>query len=481
MRTDVPTLADVYRTAGYRTGLFGKWHNGSQPPYHPNFRGFDTFYGFASGHWAHYFNPELERNGEWVRGSGYLPDDLTDKTMEFMHAAGDQPFLAVLSFNTPHSPMQVPDTYWQRMANRDLRMRHRDPDKEDPQFTRAALAMVENIDWNVGRLMDHLETSGKARNTLVVYLSDNGPNSYRWNGGMKGRKGATDEGGVRSPFLIRWPGKIPAGKRIDYLAGSIDLLPTLAGLTRTVLHDSIAPEGEDISEILTGTASGERTGVLYQHWGNRTSLRTQHYRVDAEGALFDMRSDPGQATDLSDTLPAVRDSLDALRLAWHRQLARPVGRPFTVGYPGAGATALPSRDAELTPPVERSNRYPNATYLSGWSAGSGMASWPITVYREGDYGITLYFAGGATGPEGLVVWTSRDSLIGTLPPGIPIRPYGAQEDRVPRIESYAMDFEPWYLGTLHLKNGTDTLRLRFDLPPPVSGLAVQRLVLHHPE
>ncbi|WP_148214335.1 sulfatase-like hydrolase/transferase [Robiginitalea biformata] len=229
MDPGVPTLGDVFRDAGYRTGLFGKWHNGSQPPYHPNFRGFDEFYGFASGHWAHYFSPELEHNGKFVRGEGYLADDLTARAIQFMGAPDPRPFLAVLSHNTPHSPMQVPDPYWDALQNRPLEMRHREPQLEDTLFTRAALAMVENIDANVGQVVEFLEKSGTRRETIVVFLSDNGPNSFRWNGGMKGRKGSTDEGGVRSPLLISWPGSIPAGLRSAPLAVAWTCSPRLSG------------------------------------------------------------------------------------------------------------------------------------------------------------------------------------------------------------------------------------------------------------
>src|SRR6185436_9450757 len=110
----------------------------------------------------------------------------------------------------------------------ELKLRSRNPNLEDVNFTRAALAMCENIDWNVGRILQQLDALKLSSNTIVIYFSDNGPNGWRWNGGMKGRKGSTDEGGVRSPFLIRWPGKIPVGLRIPQIAGAIDLLPTLS-------------------------------------------------------------------------------------------------------------------------------------------------------------------------------------------------------------------------------------------------------------
>ncbi len=111
-----------------------------------------------------------------------------------------------------------------------LHMRYAGPEPEDIDFTRAAMAMCENIDWNVGRVLKRLDELKLADNTIVLYFCDNGPNSWRWNGGMRGRKGSTDEGGVRSPLLMRWPGHVRPGTKVTQIAGAIDLLPTLADL-----------------------------------------------------------------------------------------------------------------------------------------------------------------------------------------------------------------------------------------------------------
>ena len=121
---------------------------------------------------------------------------------------------------------------WDKFKNADIKMRHdgRQGVEELP-FARAALAMCENIDDNVGRVLKKLDELKIADNTIVLYFSDNGPNSWRWNGGMRGRKGSTDEGGVRSPLLVRWPGHIKPGSKITQITGAIDLLPTLCELT----------------------------------------------------------------------------------------------------------------------------------------------------------------------------------------------------------------------------------------------------------
>ncbi|MEO1995896.1 MAG: sulfatase-like hydrolase/transferase, partial [Planctomycetaceae bacterium] len=142
---DETTVADLLKAGGYVTGCFGKWHNGTQPPYHPNNRGFDTFYGFTSGHWGHYFSPPLDHNGRRVRGQGFVVDDFTDHALDFIETHHERPFFCYLPYNTPHSPMMVPDRFYAKFAGRNPGMRHRDPEREDVMMTRAALAMCENI------------------------------------------------------------------------------------------------------------------------------------------------------------------------------------------------------------------------------------------------------------------------------------------------------------------------------------------------
>src|SRR5687767_4033736 len=114
------TIAESFKAAGYATGIFGKWHNGSQWPYHPNARGFEEFYGFTSGHWAEYFDALLEHNGQAVRGRGYIADDLTEHAMEFIAKNRARPFFCYVPYNTPHSPFSVPDEYWNRYKDKPI-------------------------------------------------------------------------------------------------------------------------------------------------------------------------------------------------------------------------------------------------------------------------------------------------------------------------------------------------------------------------
>ncbi|NQT38388.1 MAG: sulfatase-like hydrolase/transferase, partial [Planctomycetes bacterium] len=172
---DERTIGQVFKAAGYATAAFGKWHNGMQYPYHPNGRGFDEYYGFCSGHWGDYFSPPLEHNGRIVRGNGFVIDDFTDRAMAFIEKNKDRPFFAYLPLNTPHSPMQVPQRWWDKFKDKDLSMHNRDPQRENIGHVRAALAMCENIDFNVGRILKKLDDLQLADDTIVIYFCDNGP------------------------------------------------------------------------------------------------------------------------------------------------------------------------------------------------------------------------------------------------------------------------------------------------------------------
>ncbi len=302
---DETIIAEVFKKAGYTTAAYGKWHNGMQYPYHPNARGFDEFYGFCSGHWGNYFSPLLEHNGKLVKGNGFVIDDFTDKAMSFIEKNQDKPFFVYLPFNTPHSPMQVPQQWWSKFKDKELEKLHRDPEKENLQHTRSALAMCENIDWNVGRLINKIKELGLEGNTIIIYFSDNGPNGWRWNGGMKGRKGSTDEGGVRSPLFIQWTGVIEAGKNIKQIAGAIDLFPTLADLAGIQYNTNKSLDGISLKPLLLENDNEWKERLIFNHWRGRTSVRSQQYRLDNNNKLFDMVNDPGQYKDISQQKPEI--------------------------------------------------------------------------------------------------------------------------------------------------------------------------------
>lgn len=467
LNLDETTIAQVFKKAGYATAAFGKWHNGMQYPYHPNARGFDEFYGFCSGHWGNYFSPLLEHNGRIVQGSGFIIDDLTDKALDFIQKNKDDPFLLYLPYNTPHSPMQVPDKEWDNFKNKPLsNAADSRTGPENTDFTRAALALSENIDRNVGRIQDRLRQLSLDRETILIYLSDNGPNSSRWNGGMKGRKGSTDEGGVRSPFVIQWPGTIPAGVQIRNIAGAIDLLPTLAELADVSYNVGKPLDGKSLKPLLMQSTRQWPDRMLFSHWNGKVAVRTQQYVLDHEVQLFDLDADPGQRSDISSKNPALTKALSESVADWKKDAWKGVkqdSRPFPVGHPDFKYTQLPARDGKPHGGVKRSNKYPNSSYFTNFSKVEDYISWEIDVLASGDFSVQVYYtcAPEETGSS-LKLKFGKDELDFKVTEANHSEVLNRKYDRVEREESYEKDFKPMEAGVIHLEKGRGTLTLRPD-------------------
>ena len=468
---DESTVAEAFQAAGYATAAYGKWHNGLQYPYHPNARGFDDYYGFCSGHWSHYFSPTLDHNGELVRGNGYLTDDFTDHALAFIEKHRQRPFFCYLPYNTPHSPMQVPDRFYEKFDGAELQMRNRDPGREDVLHTRAALAMVENIDFNVGRVLDKLDALGLAEQTIVIYLSDNGPNGWRYNGGMRGKKGWTDEGGVRVPCLVRWTGHIAPGTAIARIAGAIDLLPTLTDMAGIARVGEKRLDGQSLKPLLlcTAEAADWPDRMIFSYWGNRVSVRTQRWRLDDKGRLYDMPADPGQDRNVAGEHPEVARRLTAAVKQWKSEMLSELGRddrPLPVGHPDRATTWLPARDGVPHGEVKRSCRHPNDSYFTNWRRADDRMTWDIEVLTAGRYEAAVYYTCpkadvGATVVLGFGEAEVRGKVAEAFDPPL----VGAAEDRVFRGEGYAKDFKPLELGTFDLPARRGTLVLRaIDVP-----------------
>ncbi len=465
------TIAEIFKNAGYTTAAYGKWHSGMQPPYHPNARGFDDYYGFTSGHWGNYFNPMLEHNGAIVKGEGFLVDDLTNRGIDFITKNQNQPFFLYLPYNTPHSPMQVPDEFWDKFKDKTLDMKYQGQEQESKNFTKAALAMVENIDFNVGRLTDKLKQLGLSENTIILYLSDNGPNGWRWNGGMRGRKGSTDEGGVRTPFFIQWRNNIPKGKTVASIAGAIDILPTLASLAGIEPQTENPIDGKDLKALLMEENPNWEPRHIINHWRGKTSIRTDNYRLDHENQLYDMQKDLGQTKDISKEATAIFDSLVHIKNLWQSTLLennnQGAERPITLGHPDFEYTQIPARDGIPNGNIKRSNRHPNNTFFMNWKRAMDSITWDVEVLADGEFEVELYY----TCPKEslgtvleLSLGESRLSTKITKSHDPPLT--GMENDRDPRIESYIKDFIPMEFGKIKLKKGKGQLTLK---APSING------------
>ena len=482
--SDEQTIAEVFQKAGYVTAAFGKWHSGMQFPYHPNARGFSDFYGFCSGHWGHYFSPMLERNGEIIEGEGFIIDDLTNQAMEFIKRNREQPFFVYLPYNTPHSPMQVPDQNWEQFKDKEIKP---DPSRtnsrpENINHTRAALAMTQNIDQNVGRVLDCLEQLDLTEDTIVIYFSDNGPNGPRFNGGMRGRKGTTFEGGLRVPFLIRYPKKIQGGSVVKQVGGAIDLLPTLVDFASIEYEPRKAIDGVSLAPVLEDHTSVLPDRLLFSAWKNKASVRNNRFRLQRDGQLYDLDSDREELVDVAKVYPKIAEELHASLNHWLDETQSsnevdPASRPITLGHLDESVTQLPARDAIPHGKVKRSNRFPNATYMLNWSTrDEDYISWDIEVLAEGDFEVELYYAA-KDSDLGLQLELSFQDRITkreiTQAHDVPL--LGGEADRVVRQEGYVKRWAKVKLGEISLPAGHGSLDLRLRGESQVSGVEMRLL------
>lgn len=262
------TLAEVLRDAGYRTGLVGKWHLGAGAEHHPNNQGFDEFYGTVHGghryfpidpmkvgkRWRFYAD-SLERNGEHVPHEKYITDQFTDAAVAFLEQPAESPFFLFLSYNAPHTPLEAPEELRQEFAH-----------LKDPKRQTYA-AMVRALDNGVGRVLDLLEQKGLAKNTIVLFMSDNGGRTDQGavNAPFKGRKGDPYEGGVRVPCALRWPGTVSVGNRFDETVSSLDLFPMLVHAAGAEVPAGIDYDGRDLAGFLeAGTWDSPRDLLFWR-------------------------------------------------------------------------------------------------------------------------------------------------------------------------------------------------------------------------
>jgi arylsulfatase A-like enzyme len=494
LNLDEKTVADAFKAAGYKTGAFGKWHNGSQWPYHPMARGFDEYFGHSSGHWGEYFDAPLEENGRMIRTRGYIVDVCTDRALDFIGRNREKPFLCYIPFTTPHSPWAAPEQDWQRFKDKPITQRATGPGREVADETRCALAMMENQDANVGRVLARLRELKLEENTIVLYFSDNGPNSPRWTGGMKGRKGATDEGGVRSVCSLRWPAKLPAGHTVPQIAGAIDLLPTLTALAGVARIGDQPLDGRDLTPLLTRQQSAWPERMIFSTWAGNISVRAPTHRLDHTGQLFDMIADPGQTKPVNAAQPELAATLAAAVRAWRLEMfgaaaaqkPKATGggdavdpRPIPVGYREFPITMLPARDGEPRGGVKRSSAAPNCSYFVNWTSQDDRMVWLLDVRAAGRYDVTIDYTCPVPDTGATVELAFKDArLTGKVAAGWD-PPLYTNQDTLPRPrgESPMKEFRPLKLGEMRLAAGQGPLTLRALEIPGKSVMDVRRVTL----
>lgn len=350
LRVGERTMAEAFAAGGYRTALFGKWHLGDNFPYRPQDRGFQdvvTFGGGVVGHtpdyWLNdYFDDHYLHNGRWEKFPGYCTDLWFRLAIRFARAERDRPFFIYLALNAPHSPFQVPASFVERYPGL-------------PEKTQRFYAMISCIDDNIGRLRDALRESGLERDTILIFMTDNGSVDKTFTAGMLGNKASPYEGGHRVPCFIHWPaGGLVGGRDVPRLAAHFDLLPTLAGLCGLPTPLGVKYDGRDLTPLLRSAKAVWPDRTLVVEWQGeispmkwqRSAVMTDRWRLVNGRELFDMQAALDQSLDVAAQNP---DEVARLRSAyerWWADVSRRDGeqKQIPIGHPAANPVRLTAYD-----------------------------------------------------------------------------------------------------------------------------------------
>jgi len=367
MTLDATTIAEILKSAGYKTGIFGKWHLGEEDAYQPSRRGFDeTFIHGAGGIGQNYagtqsdapgtsyFNPIIKHNGRFVQTKGYCTDVFFQQALGWIKASSpegetsNQPFFAYIATNAPHGPFHVAERYSDKFKGK----------CEKP--VDAFLGMIVNIDENIGLLMEKLDNWNLSADTLIIFMTDNGSarGSRIFNAGMKGAKGSPHEGGSRVPLFMRGPGKIKPQADVDRLARHYDLFPTLAEIAGASVPKNLALDGRSLVPLIDDPNSDWPARNTFFHTGRwpksgapgnfgkgnpdpenakyrNFAVRNEKWRL-VNKSLYNIEQDPGQQQDIADQHPDVAATMLAAFDAWWYEV-RPLmineDAPLNVGKP----------------------------------------------------------------------------------------------------------------------------------------------------
>ena len=315
------TIADRFKEAGYVTGWVGKWHLGSAPKYIPHSRGFEECFGFLGG--AHgYFpdaKPPMLRDNKPIEEKEYLTDAFGREATAFIDRHADNPFFLYLAFNAVHTPMNATDERLEKF--KDIKDENR----------RTYAGMMSALDDNIGKVLDKLREKKLEDNTLVFFFSDNGGptmpgtaiNASR-NTPLRGSKRTTLEGGIRVPFMVRWPNHVPAGRVYDKPVIQLDVLPTALAAAGVELPASAHADGVNLVPYLNGKNDDKPHSTLYWRFGEQMAIRQGDWKLvrydpvmdgmkgkATKAKLYNLASDIGESKDLIRSEPEKAKALQA--------------------------------------------------------------------------------------------------------------------------------------------------------------------------
>jgi arylsulfatase A-like enzyme len=388
LRRDEVTMADLFARAGYRTGIFGKWHLGDNYPYRAVDRGFQVSLVHGGGgitqtpdYWGNsYFSPTLYHNGKPVRTKGYCTDVFFAEALRFIEANRDRPFFLYIPTNVPHSPYQVAESYSKPYRDAGL-----------PETLANFYGMIANLDENLGRLIEKLDDLKLAEDTILVFLTDNGTAGQGFNTRMRGRKGSEYDGGHRVPCFVRWPARLAGGRDIGRLTAHIDILPTLADLCDIPLSEDLKLDGMSLTPLLLsrGEAWPDRTLFVQSHriehpqpW-RQSAVMSDRYRLVNGEELYDMEDDPQQVSTIAAEHHGIVKIMRREYEDWYEYVSERFDEycPIVLGSPEQNPATLTCHDWH-GPAVPW-----NQGHILRRLEANGF--WAVEVARAGRYEITL--------------------------------------------------------------------------------------------
>jgi arylsulfatase len=416
MATEEITLAEILRDNGYQTGIFGKWHLGDNYPYRPIDQGFSESFVFKGGGIGQpgdhdnyfkfdsaYYNPVMYLNEKKVTTEGYCSDVFTNEALRFIRTGKNKPFFVYLSFNAPHTPLQVPEKYesiYKNLNSGDFSKLPGSPpnmNEKDLDAARKIYGMMTNVDDNIGRLLKELKDQDLIDNTIVIFLSDNGPQQNRYKMGLRALKGSVYQGGIKTPCLIHFPGTLPENREIATTAAHIDLLPTILDLCNIHTPENSQIEGRSLIPLLDGFDQEFRNRTLFFEWGRGFPIPYRNFAAMKDGyklvgntdqqsglegfELFDLSATPDESkniiTENREKAQIIKDELDKWYL---KTVSHPNNRrvyPAIAGTKHENPVVLNRNDAKGSPGI--------------WEQEEIFGYWDVRIAVPGKYTVKANF------------------------------------------------------------------------------------------
>jgi arylsulfatase A-like enzyme len=419
LRENEVTMGQIFSDAGYATGMFGKWHLGDNYPYRPEDRGFTEVLRHGGGgvgqtpdFWDNaYFDGSYWHNGIPEPAKGFCTDVFFNAAKSFISNSKKQnkPFLAYIATNAPHGPMHSPEQYSADYLDRGTQLAN-------------FFGMIANIDDNVGKLRRFLKDQDLEDNTIFIFTTDNGSSSgwKLFNAGMRAGKGSEYDGGHRVPFFVHWPkGNLIGGRDVNQLTAHVDVVPTLISMCGIAPPKDIRFDGRSILGLLNGTASTWPDRILVTDsqrvkdpikW-RKTAVMTSRWRLINGKTLYDIKSDPGQVTDVATGHPDVVDRLTRFYDAWWAELEPTFANETSIylGHPQDNPARLTSHDWITT----GSTPWNQAHIRKALNGDRNTGFWNVKVVKAGDYEVRL-----RRWPEEANVAIDADLPAGADVPGV---------------------------------------------------------------